>query len=97
MTLIDEVHTPDSSRFWTLELVVPGQEPKNFDKEFLREWFVAQGYRGDGAAPTLPAEVIAQVAARYIQAYERLTGQPFIPGEQPAEARIARNLAQVKA
>ena len=97
LTLIDEVHTPDSSRFWTLELVVPGQEPKNFDKEFLREWFVAQGYRGDGAAPTLPAEVIAQVAARYIQAYERLTGQPFIPGEQPAEARIARNLAQVKA
>ena len=75
LTLIDEVHTPDSSRYWTLNSLEPGQEPKNFDKEILREWFVGQGYRGDGAIPPMPLEVIAQIAERYIQAYERLTGQ----------------------
>ncbi len=93
LALIDEIHTPDSSRFWTLESYAPGKDPANFDKEFLREWFVAQGYRGEGVAPTIPADVVAHVAERYVQAYERLTGQPFIPGEQPAQERIARNLA----
>ncbi len=94
LTLIDEVHTPDSSRFWTLESFGPGKEPKNFDKEFLREWYVAQGFRGDGDAPALPSDVIVQIAQRYISAYERLTGTTFTPGELPATARIARNLQQ---
>ncbi len=93
LALIDEIHTPDSSRFWTLESYAPGKEPANFDKEYLREWFVAQGYRGEGTAPTIPPEVVTHVAERYVQAYERLTGQTFVPGEQPAQQRIARNLA----
>lgn len=92
LTLIDEVHTPDSSRFWTLDSYGPGKEPKNFDKEFLREWFVAQGYRGDGEAPALTTEVTTQMASRYIDAYERLTSQTFEPGELPADERVARNL-----
>jgi phosphoribosylaminoimidazole-succinocarboxamide synthase len=92
LTLIDEVHTPDSSRYWTLDSYGPGKEPKNFDKEFLREWFVAQGYRGDGQAPALTEEVVSQMAARYISAYERLTGLTFVPGELPAAERVARNL-----
>lgn len=96
LVLIDEVHTPDSSRYWTAESYGQGKEPKNFDKEFLREWFVAQGYRGEGQAPKMPDQFIAQVADRYIAAYERLTGQPFVPGEQPAAARIERNLAAYK-
>ncbi len=93
LALIDEIHTPDSSRFWTLESYAPGKEPANFDKEYLREWFVAQGYRGEGAAPAIPPEIVAHVAERYVQAYERLTGQTFAPGEQPAQQRIARNMA----
>ncbi len=93
LVLIDEVHTPDSSRYWMLESYAPGKEPLNFDKEFLREWFVGQGYRGDGDVPVLPDDVIVHVAERYIQAYERLTGNTFVPGEQPAADRIARNLA----
>ena len=97
LVLIDEVHTPDSSRYWTLDSYGPGKEPMNFDKEVLREWFVAQGYRGDGDSPALPPEFVARVAERYIQAYERLTGQSFVPGEQPAAERIARNLAQYRA
>ncbi len=95
--LIDEVHTPDSSRYWVAESADAvwgtGREPDNFDKEFLRLWFVRQGYRGDGVPPTMPDDFIAQVAQRYIAAYERLTGETFIPGEQPAAERIRANLA----
>jgi phosphoribosylaminoimidazole-succinocarboxamide synthase len=94
--LIDELHTPDSSRYWTQELYAPGSgsEPQNVDKEFLRMWFVAQGYRGEGEPPALPADIAAQAAGRYISLYERLTGTAFVPGEQPAAERIARSLTK---
>ena len=93
LTLIDEIHTPDSSRYWIADSYQPGgAPPKNFDKEFLREWFAAQGYRGEGTPPTMPNEFIAQVAARYIAAYEKLTGQTFTPAEQPAITRIQKNV-----
>jgi phosphoribosylaminoimidazole-succinocarboxamide synthase len=95
--LIDEVHTPDSSRFWIAESYfnVQGtdQEPENFDKEFLRLWFTRQGYRGDGKPPGMPPEFIAEVAQRYIAAYERLTGRAFVPGAQPAVERVRAALA----
>jgi phosphoribosylaminoimidazole-succinocarboxamide synthase len=93
LALIDEVHTPDSSRYWSQETYGKVDEPENFDKEFLRKWFAERGYRGDGVAPTMPDDFIAQVAQRYIAAYEKLTGEDFVPGEQPAAERIARNLA----
>lgn len=93
LVIIDEIHTPDSSRFWTADSYGPDREPANFDKEYLREWFAAQGYRGDGEPPSMPADFVARVAARYIGAYERLTGCAFEPAEQPATARIARNLS----
>lgn len=97
--LIDEVHTPDSSRYWLAENyeAVRGSEaePENFDKEFLRLWFVRQGYRGEGQPPAMPPDFVAQVARRYISAYERLTGQPFVPGAQPAAERIRAAIAQI--
>lgn len=96
--LIDEVHTPDSSRYWVAEsyAAVHGtdQEPENFDKEFLRLWYVRQGYRGEGPPPALSTEVATLMAGRYIAIYERLTGRTFVPGEQPAAARIERALAK---
>lgn len=99
LTLIDEIHTPDSSRYWIADSYQPPSavagvptEPQNFDKEFMRKWYAAQGYRGDGTPPTMPDDFIAQIAARYIAAYEKLTGRPFVPGAQPAAERIARNL-----
>ena len=95
VTLIDEVHTPDSSRYWIAASYQPGTEPKNFDKEFLRKWFAAQGYRGDGEPPQMPDDFVAQVAARYIEAYEKLTGHTFIPGQQPAAERIAKAVANM--
>jgi len=92
LTLIDEVHTPDSSRYWDAAAYTNGKIV-NMSKEFMREWYAAQGYRGDGTPPKMPTEFRAQIAERYIGVYERLTGQAFVPGEQPAIERIARNLS----
>jgi phosphoribosylaminoimidazole-succinocarboxamide synthase len=93
LAVIDEIHTPDSSRYWTLASYEKNPRvPENFDKEFLREWFNAQGYSGDGPIPAMPAEFVAQVASRYIAAYEQLTGLEFKPGTQPAAQRIQKNL-----
>jgi phosphoribosylaminoimidazole-succinocarboxamide synthase len=90
LAVIDEMHTPDSSRFWTSDSYqADPSAPKNFDKEFLREWYAARGYRGDGPPPPMTADFIAQVAARYIGAYERLTGRAFAPAQTPAARRIA--------
>ncbi len=95
--LIDEIHTPDSSRFWVAASYDAARgadrEPENFDKEFLRLWFAGQGYRGEGTPPVMPPDFVAQVAQRYIAAYERLTGQTFVPGAQPAAERIRGALA----
>ncbi|HEX2623478.1 MAG TPA: phosphoribosylaminoimidazolesuccinocarboxamide synthase [Phototrophicaceae bacterium] len=93
LTLIDEIHTPDSSRYWIKSSYQPGgDEPENMDKEFLRKWFAAQGYRGEGTAPIMPSDFVATVAARYISTYENLTGHEFVPGELPVADRIRRNL-----
>lgn len=96
VTLIDEVHTPDSSRFWLADSyeqrIAGGQEPDNFDKEFIRLYYAARGYRGDGDPFPLPPDLAVQAAVRYIRTYELLTGRPFPAAEQPAGARIARNV-----
>ncbi len=94
--LIDEVHTPDSSRFWNAasyeERISEGMEPENFDKEFLRLWYAERGYRGDGAPPEATEELIVQVSQRYITLYEKLTGQRFEPATYPAGQRIVKVL-----
>ena len=90
--LIDELHTPDSSRFWVAETyeerLAQGQEPENFDKEFLRLWYAERGYRGDGEPPQATEDLIIQVSRRYIACYEKLTGQTFQPGSYPVEDRL---------
>jgi phosphoribosylaminoimidazole-succinocarboxamide synthase len=92
LLLIDEIHTPDSSRYWLQESYGGDAEPENYDKEFLRKWYAARHYRGDGPPPPMTDDLIATVAQRYIGAYERLTGQDFVPAAQPAAARIAKAL-----
>ncbi len=96
LVLIDEIHTPDSSRYWVADTYGQDRMPANYDKEYLREWFASQGYRGEGTQPHMTPDFIASVAARYIGAYERLTGTAFVPAEQPAAARIERNLARFR-
>ncbi len=94
--LIDEVHTPDSSRFWLAdsytERFEKGEEPENFDKEFIRLAYVEQGYRGEGEPSTMPADLWVAASQRYISIYERLTGAPFTPGSYPVEPRLAAAL-----
>ena len=94
--LIDEVHTPDSSRFWKAETYAQsfeqGEEPENFDKEFVRLAYADLGYRGDGTPPALPDNLWVAASQRYITIYEMLTGQAFHPGVYPVEPRLELNL-----
>jgi len=96
LALIDEVHTPDCSRYWLAGPPPLDGEPKSFDKEHLRLWFGGVGYRGDGPPPTLPPDLVAEIAARYIYVHERLTGRDFAPAALPASPRIARALESLK-
>jgi phosphoribosylaminoimidazole-succinocarboxamide synthase len=73
VTLIDEVLTPDSSRFWDVEEYALGTSPPSFDKQIVRDWVKATGWDGEPPAPALPDEVVARTAARYREALERLT------------------------
>lgn len=75
--IIDEVLTPDSSRFWPADKYVPGQGQPSFDKQYLRDWLKKQPWNMQPPAPTLPQEIIDNTAARYREAYEILTGKPF--------------------
>ena len=97
LVLIDEIHTPDSSRYWQIEgyeeSLINGGEPKSFDKEFLRLWFKehCDPYK-DALLPEAPTELVEELSRRYIQMYEQITGQKFIPGESPVIPPIERNL-----
>ncbi len=75
--LIDEVLTPDSSRFWPAEHYCPGQSQVSFDKQFARDWLTASHWDKNSPPPELPADVVAKTREKYIEAFERLTGQAF--------------------
>jgi phosphoribosylaminoimidazole-succinocarboxamide synthase len=92
LLLIDEVHTPDSSRYWVAdnyeERLSAGEEPESLDKEVVRRALIDAGYDGNGAPPRLDPAVWEATSRRYIDAYERLTGSTFRPGSYPVEDRI---------
>lgn len=100
IVLIDEIHTPDSSRFWFADeyeaRFARGEEQKKIDKEYLREWLAAQGFRGEGEIPLIPDEVKIETARRYIEAYELITGQPFVAEVSDVSERLAKNLAKFR-
>ncbi|MCP4005961.1 MAG: phosphoribosylaminoimidazolesuccinocarboxamide synthase [bacterium] len=97
IVVIDEVHTPDSSRYWHAETyesaMADGRDPQALDKEYVRRWLVEQGYRGDGPPPTLPDEVRCEAARRYIEAFESITGRAFEASTDEPIQRIRRNLS----
>jgi phosphoribosylaminoimidazole-succinocarboxamide synthase len=72
LLLIDECLTPDSSRFWPADQWEPGKHPPSFDKQFVRDWLLQSGWNRQPPAPHLPPDIIAQTAAKYREAYERL-------------------------
>lgn len=92
LTLMDEIHTPDSSRFWIAKTYpkrfAKGWEPENFDKEFLRLWYVNKGYRGDGEPPKMTKQLIIDLAKRYMGVYEKITGKKFKAYKYPVEKQI---------
>ena len=98
--LIDEVHTPDSSRFWKADTYparfAAGEEPENFDKEFVRLAYAEKGYRGDGEIPQVPAGLWVAASERYIKIYEMLTGNSLEAGSYPVEPRLIKNLRRAK-
>lgn len=98
ITLIDEIHTPDSSRFWYADeyeqRLASGEEQKKIDKEYLREWLADRGFRGEGEIPEIPEDVKVETARRYVEAFELITGQPFVAEVGDTHARIEQNLAK---
>lgn len=96
--LIDEIHTPDSSRFWFAneyeKRLAAGEEQKKIDKEYLREWLADRGFRGDGEVPAIPDEIRAETGRRYIEAYELITGREFKAEVGPVGERVKKNLAK---
>ena len=77
LTLGDEVLTPDSSRFWPADTYQPGRPQPSYDKQYVRDWLDASGWDRTAPGPELPDEVVEQTRARYVEAYERLTGSSF--------------------
>jgi phosphoribosylaminoimidazole-succinocarboxamide synthase len=77
LILIDEALTPDSSRFWPKDSYQPGKNPPSYDKQFVRDWLEGSGWDKNSPPPQLPAGVVEKTRAKYIEAYERLTGKKF--------------------
>ena len=92
VTIIDEVHTPDSSRFWRAataeERIVAGKEPENLDKELVRLAYAAQGFTGDGDPPPLAPELAVAAARAYLEVFGALTGRPLVPAPYPVAPRV---------
>lgn len=97
VVLIDEVHTPDSSRYWYADtyeaLFEDGKDQRALDKEPLREWFAERGFRGDGPPPAMPDDVRIATAERYIALAEEITGRPFEATAATAAERVTSLLA----
>lgn len=100
ITVVDEVHTPDSSRYWKMatyaERFERGEEPENLDKEFLRIWMRAQGFDYGKEPPRIPDQVRVAFAEKYIELYEAITGQEFVPVlSADVNERITQNLSKI--
>lgn len=96
IVVIDEIHTPDSSRYWLADSyegrLSRGEEPESFDKEYVRRWLAATGFTGDGPIPPIPDDVRVEASRRYIEACDAIRGVAFEPNLEPPLARIAHNL-----
>jgi phosphoribosylaminoimidazole-succinocarboxamide synthase len=93
LIICDEIHTPDSSRYWYKdsyeELFAKGEKQRELDKEYFRRWLMERGFQGDGEAPEITEQIRVEVAERYITAFETVTGQKFAPNPESVEAEKA--------
>jgi len=93
LTLIDEVHTPDSSRYWLASTYDENRTPKSLDKEHVRSWLKSVGYSGDGPSPPIPDDLAVELSLRYIQAFEAITSKTFRPAQVPVGPELDAALA----
>jgi len=93
LLLIDEVHTPDSSRFWYASeyesRFARGEPQRQLDKEYLRRWLMERGFMGEGEPPSIPDDVRIETGHRYLETYEAITGEGFVPRAGSAEEEAA--------
>ncbi|MGA2762097.1 MAG: phosphoribosylaminoimidazolesuccinocarboxamide synthase [Spirochaetia bacterium] len=93
LVLVDELHTPDSSRYWYADtwesLFKAGQPQRELDKEYLRQWLLARSWKGDGAPPAIPDDVRVEVGWRYLTAWQTITGRTFVPRAPDAAEEAA--------
>lgn len=96
IVVIDEIHTPDSSRYWEADTfearMGAGEDPQSLDKEYVRRWLKDVGYGGDGPPPAIATDVRIEASRRYIEACERVSGAPFVPNTEAPIPRIRTNL-----
>lgn len=97
IVVIDEIHTPDSSRYWYADdyeaRLARGEEPRSLDKEYVRRWLASEAkWTGNGPPPAMPSEIRCEAARRYITSYELVTGRSFVPETRDPLDRIARAL-----
>lgn len=96
IVVMDEIHTPDSSRYWFVDSyqqrMEQGLAPESFDKDHVRRFLSSQGFIGDGPIPVIPDDIRVEATVRYRTAVEQLTGQPFLPNLEEPISRIRRNL-----
>lgn len=97
IVVIDEIHTPDSSRYWKAETyearLSAGAEPESFDKEYVRRWLAEVGFKGEGPIPAIPDAIRIEASRRYAEAAEAICGEPFVPDTREPIARIEQALA----
>jgi len=97
IVVMDEIHTPDSSRFWYeatySERLERGEAPESLDKEYLRRYLAGLGFTGDGDVPPIPDEIRIEASRRYLEAAERITGEPFRPNLEEPIARMQRAMS----
>ena len=101
LTIADEVHTPDSSRYWVADTydarMAAGEEPESLDKEFFRLWLRKQGFEYGGKRPEITDDVRLMLARKYIELFERMTGEQFtLPTDTDVRRRIERNLVSYR-
>ena len=96
LVVIDEIHTPDSSRFWEAstyaDRLTAGEDPEPLDKDYVRRWLRSQGFFGEGTPPALSSEVRIEAALRYAKAFARITGREFEENSEAPAGRIAKNV-----
>ena len=100
LIVIDEIHTPDSSRYWVKDEYIDrykkGIGQKMLDKENIRKWLIEKGFQGEGIPPKLTDDIRILLSEKYMELYKKLLGEDFVPSVGNVQSRIERNLSKIE-